>query len=215
MTLRGPSRLTGHLGSSVSALVDGQLDADATERAWQHVEQCPACRRLVEHEGWVKRQLAHIAETPSPEVPSDRFVGTLLDLDPTDAAWSDTAWSHTVWSGTAGDRGRGRGRRRVGIAVVGAGSVSAAVLGLSTLSGVSIGLAGSPAPAASIGRAGLPSPATPKPSPSPSLAPASPTGAPLLPVGAPTTAVRGQQPGHLLGIDPGRLARPGLASARH
>ena len=74
-------RLGGHLGSSVSALVDGQLDDESAERAWAHVMQCPACRRLVEHEGWVKRQLAQISGGPRADQPSDRFLGSLLDLD--------------------------------------------------------------------------------------------------------------------------------------
>ncbi len=137
--------LGGHLGSSVSALVDGQLDDQETERAWQHVHQCLPCARLVEHEGWVKRHLAQIAGAPRADAPSDRLVGSLLELDPTAAAWADT---HEI-------ERSGRGRRRAGIALVGAGSVSAAVFGLSTLSGVSMGIGGStgPTPATSIGGA--------------------------------------------------------------
>ena len=49
--------LSGHIGSKVSALVDGQLPPSEEERAWSHVLTCPGCRRLVEHEGWTKRQL--------------------------------------------------------------------------------------------------------------------------------------------------------------
>ena len=82
--------LSGHLGSTVSALVDGQLDDEAAERAWQHVLHCPPCRRLVEHEGWVKRQLAQIADAPRADEPSDRFLGSLLDLDPAAVAWAET-----------------------------------------------------------------------------------------------------------------------------
>jgi len=124
--MRRPVRLlSGHLGASVSSLVDGQLDEEATERAWQHVMHCPPCRRLVEHEGWVKRQLAQIAGAPTDEQPSDRFLGSLLDLDPASVAWAETREIERT----------GRGRRRAGIALVGVGSVSAAVLGLSTLSG--------------------------------------------------------------------------------
>lgn len=136
--------LGGHLGSSVSALLDGQLDDAETERAWAHVHQCPACWDLVEHEGWVKRHLAQIAGAPPAETPSDRLVGSLLDLDPAAVAWADTREIER----------RGRGRRRAGIALVGAGSVSAAVLGLSTLSGAPMGIgAGRTAPASSIGGA--------------------------------------------------------------
>jgi hypothetical protein len=130
-------RLGGHLGSSVSALVDGQLDDETAERAWGHVMHCVPCRRLVEHEGWVKRQLAQIAGTPSPEEPSDRFVGALLDLDPVSADEASDAWAET---GRLEDRSRIR--RRTGIALVGAGSVSAAVFGLSTLGATPMGIGG-------------------------------------------------------------------------
>jgi len=166
------SLLSGHLGSSVSALVDGQLDAEAAERAWQHVGQCQPCRRLVEHEGWVKRQLAQIADTPSAEAPSDRFLGALLDLDPAAVAWAETQEIED----------RSRTRRRAGIALVGAGSVSAAVLGLSTLSGAPLGIGGgSGTPATSIGGAG-----------------SSPTAA----VVAPRAAVHGRLPGWTLEPSP-------------
>jgi anti-sigma factor RsiW len=140
--------LGGHLGSSVSALVDGQLDDETAERAWAHVMHCPPCRRLVEHEGWVKRQLAQIAGAPRPDEPSDQFLGSLLHLDPT-AVDASTAWAET-------DRleDRSRGRRRAGIALVGAGSVSAAVFGLSTLGATPMGIGGSAGtPASSIGGA--------------------------------------------------------------
>ena len=137
--------LGGHLGSSVSALLDGQLDEQESERAWQHVHQCLPCAQLVEREGWVKRHLAQIAGGPRADAPSDQLVGSLLELDPTAAAWADT---HEI-------ERSGRGRRRAGIALVGAGSVSAAVFGLSTLSGASMGIGGSsgPSPATSIGGA--------------------------------------------------------------
>jgi hypothetical protein len=131
----GMWRLGGHLGSSVSALVDGQLDEETTERAWDHVLHCPPCRRLVEHEGWVKRQLAQIAGATTPEQPSDRLVGSLRGLDPAVLDASD------AWAATDRLEDRSRTRRRAGIALVGAGSVSAAVLGLSTLTATPMGLA--------------------------------------------------------------------------
>jgi hypothetical protein len=136
--------LGGHLGSSVSALVDGQLGEDESERAWQHVLRCPACRRLVEHEGWVKRQLAQIGGASGTATPSDGLMGSLLRLDPASVAWADARQIERT----------GRGRRRAGIALVGAGSVSAAVFGLSTLSGAPMGIGGSSgAPASSLGGA--------------------------------------------------------------
>ena len=138
-------RLGGHLGSSVSALVDGQLDAETTERAWEHVMSCIPCRRLVEHEGWVKRQLAQVAGTSAPDAPSDRFVGALRNLDASTLEASD------AWAETSRLEQRSRTRRRAGIAIVGAGSVSAAVLGISTLTASPMGVGGAGAPASSIG----------------------------------------------------------------
>lgn len=169
-------RLGGHLGSSVSALVDGQLDDESAERAWAHVMQCPACRRLVEHEGWVKRQLAQISGGPRADQPSDRFLGSLLDLDP---STHDSAWS--AWAQTDQLEERSRNRRRAGIALVGAGSVSAAVLGLSTLAASPMGIGGTTgAPMSSISHASTSTPPTPA-------------------VVAPAVSVHGRLPGWTLG----------------
>jgi anti-sigma factor RsiW len=149
-------RLGGHLGSSVSALVDGQLDDETAERAWQHILQCPSCRDLVEHEGWVKRQLAQIAGGPAPDEPSDRLVGSLLGLDPA------TLEASSAWAETDRVEERARARRRAGIALVGAGSVSAAVFGLSTLGATPMGIGGSAgSPASSVGGANTSGNATP------------------------------------------------------
>ena len=55
-----------HLGSRVSALLDGRLAPGEEERCWNHVHECHACRDLVEHEGWVKTQLAQLSFGPTP-----------------------------------------------------------------------------------------------------------------------------------------------------
>jgi hypothetical protein len=159
----GMWRIGGHLGSSVSALVDGQLDPETAERAWEHVMTCPPCRRLVEREGWVKRQLAEMAGAQATAPPAD-LVGSLYELDPE---------TREAWAAVEHLEDRARGRRRAGLAAVGVGSVSAAVLGLSTLSGAPLGIGGAPAgpPATSLTRstptAGPVS--TPAGSPSPSV----------------------------------------------
>ena len=54
-----------HLGARVSALVDGHLAPEEEERCWSHVHTCHTCRDLVEHEGWVKTQLAQLSFGPS------------------------------------------------------------------------------------------------------------------------------------------------------
>lgn len=51
----------GHLGSRVSALLDGHLPPAEEERAWEHVHACHPCRDLVEREGWVKTRLAELS----------------------------------------------------------------------------------------------------------------------------------------------------------
>jgi hypothetical protein len=127
--------LGGHLGVAVSALVDGQLDAASAERAWVHVHGCGTCRRQVEREGWVKTQLASM---PGDEGPPPQLLGSLYSLgrgaeDPDPAV---------AWAAVEELERRGRGRRRTGIAVVGAGSVSAAVLGLASLTGSTLGIGG-------------------------------------------------------------------------
>ncbi len=140
-------KLGGHLGATVSALVDGQLDPESTERAWQHVLTCASCRSDVQREAWVKRRLA----TMCGNEPSARLLGSLQQL-PSHVVGSAPTWAAlAAWAEVDSLEESTRGRRRVGFAVAGAGSVSAAVLGFAALS--SFGLGGSaPAgsPAASI-----------------------------------------------------------------
>jgi anti-sigma factor RsiW len=131
--LEGP--LSGHLGAAVSALVDGQLDEASADEAWAHVHNCPACRRLVERESWVKRQLSQMGGSE----PSARLLGSLYELEPSDELVD-------AWAAVDEIERQGRGRRRVGLALVGAGSVGAAVFGLTALSGALLtGPAGTPA----------------------------------------------------------------------
>jgi anti-sigma factor RsiW len=110
--------LSGHIGASVSALVDGQLSAEEEERAWAHIVGCPGCRRLVEREGWTKRRLSSLSAVPveaqAPQ-PPQRLIGSLYDID----AWADVDQIEHA----------GR-RRRAAVAVVAVGSVGAGVLGI-------------------------------------------------------------------------------------
>lgn len=136
--------LGGHLGGpAVSALVDGQLDDESTERAWSHVVTCPSCGRAVEREGWVKRQLAQMAgsTTPGGDVPAG-LLGSLQALDPDDVLDPVARETRDAWAAVDELEERGRGRRRAGLAAVGVGSVSAAVLGISALSGSTLGIGG-------------------------------------------------------------------------
>lgn len=69
--------MIGHLGSRVSALLDGQLSAAEEERAWDHIHTCLDCRQAVEHEGWVKTRLAGLS-FGSPTAAPDTLKGSLL-----------------------------------------------------------------------------------------------------------------------------------------
>lgn len=125
--------LSGHIGTSVSALVDGQLSAGAEERAWAHVMTCPGCRRLVENEGWTKTRLRSVDASPCGA--PDRLLGALYDV----GAWAQVDEITRVSR-----------RRRTAVALIGAGSVSVAVLGLVALNPAPAGqgeLPGGPGPA--------------------------------------------------------------------
>ncbi len=111
--------LSGHIGTKASALVDGQLAPAEEERAWSHVLTCPGCRRLVEREGWVKRQLGSLS-SPGEVDPPPQLLGSLYAVD----AWAavDQIEQHSR-------------RRRTTVAVLGGGAVGACVLGLLTVTG--------------------------------------------------------------------------------
>jgi len=111
--------LSGHIGAKVSALVDGQLSRSEEERAWSHVLTCPGCRRLVEREGWTKRQLGWLG-TPEAADPSPQLIGSLYAVD--------------AWAAVDEIEKRSR-RRRTAVAIVGSGAVAASVLGLITVTG--------------------------------------------------------------------------------
>jgi anti-sigma factor RsiW len=116
-------KLHGHIGSTASALVDGQLSPAEEERAWKHVLTCPGCRRLVEKEGWVKQRLAGLGLPPVTAPPS--LVGSLYDVD---------AWA------TVDEIERRSTRRRAATALVGAGSVGFAVLAVMAVTSPPAGL---------------------------------------------------------------------------
>ena len=109
----------GHLGTRVSALLDGQLSAEETERAWAHVHGCHACRDLVEREGWVKTRLQGVSLESGPA--SDRLKGCLLGALP--------APQHPA----AVSAERDHRRRQIGVAALGGGAVGAAVMGVVAL----------------------------------------------------------------------------------
>jgi anti-sigma factor RsiW len=133
--------LGGHLGATVSALLDGQLDPASTERAWAHVHACALCDRQVKHEGWTKTQLASINEESGPP---PGLLGSLYGLGASHDSAGPRARAEEArgWELLRQIEQQGRGRRRTGLALAGAGPV--AVLGLAGLAGGTLGLGGGP-----------------------------------------------------------------------
>ncbi len=112
--------MIGHLGTRVSALLDGQLSAKETEEAWTHVYSCHVCRDLVEREGWVKTRLAGLCDAGAGDAercaPSG-LKGSLLSMPPGEAL-------------LAGPEGQAASRRTTGAVVLGGSAVGAAMLGV-------------------------------------------------------------------------------------
>ena len=114
--------MIGHLGTRVSALLDGQLSTADEERAWDHVHSCHQCRDAVEREGWVKTRLAtmQLVGTAAPS----HLKGSLLVRGLVD--WPDLP-DHPALA-DAGAR-----RRHLGMTGIGSGAVGAAVMGVLAL----------------------------------------------------------------------------------
>ncbi|MDQ4051702.1 MAG: hypothetical protein M3237_03250 [Actinomycetota bacterium] len=121
--------MIGHLGTRVSALLDGQLSAEETERAWDHVHTCHTCRDRVEREGWVKTRLAGLSYDTG--CAPAHLKGSLLGMPPGDVLLSL-------------EEQRSR-RAGLGLAAIGGGAVGAAVMGV-------LALGAAPADAPSIER---------------------------------------------------------------
>jgi anti-sigma factor RsiW len=114
-----------HLGSRVSALLDGRLSPVEEERLWAHVHECHPCRDLVEREGWVKTQLATLSfeSTSAPEQLKSSLMGGLTCSGLTPPPFPP-----------ASPRSRHRG-----LVAIGGGAAGAAVVGV-----LALGAAGTP-----------------------------------------------------------------------
>lgn len=155
--------MIGHLGSRVSALLDGQLSPEETDRAWEHVHTCHTCRDQVEREGWVKTRLTGLSfEVAAPCTP-DSLKGSLLGA--------------AACAGPPGEvylvGGPDRRRTTVGFAAIGGSAVGAAVMGVLVLG---VAPASAPAPNAPVTSITQDAPRTPAPSVSTRRAWISPDG---------------------------------------
>ncbi|MXG89351.1 zf-HC2 domain-containing protein [Nocardioides flavescens] len=118
--------MIGHLGQRVSALLDGQLSAEETERAWAHVHACHQCRDLVEHEGWVKTRLAGLSFATTD--PAGDLAGHLKG-----ALAGMAAAGPSLPAGDAYLVDHAHRPRRLGLVALGGGAAGAAVMGVLAL----------------------------------------------------------------------------------
>ena len=143
--------MIGHLGSRVSALLDGQLTPEETDRAWEHVHACHTCRDQVEREGWVKTRLTGLSFDVAAPCTPDSLKGSLLGA--------------AAFAGTPGDAylaaGPDRRRTTIGLAAIGGSAVGAAVMGVLVLG---VGPASAPAPTTPVTSITQDAPRTPAPS---------------------------------------------------
>lgn len=131
--------LGGHLGDRASALLDGQLCAEETERAWAHVHGCHACRDRVEREAWLKRRLAGLTYDPTACSTPDDLKGTLL------GAPGDVFFPLGL---QYVDQDRSSHRRALTLAALGGVGVGAAMMGVLALAAGPASAPTTPAPAA-------------------------------------------------------------------
>ncbi|KQY56275.1 MULTISPECIES: hypothetical protein [unclassified Nocardioides] len=112
--------MIGHVGTKVSALIDGQLPQAESDRLWVHVHGCAMCRSHVEREGWVKTRLAGLNATSQPAAPN--YLASVL-----------CRATHLPEEPAPALSPLGSRRRTMAVAVVGAGSVGAAMVGVFAL----------------------------------------------------------------------------------
>lgn len=129
--------MNGHLGSWVSALADGQLPPDQTERALAHVALCRRCAAELEAAREARRALAAAADVPvapdlaarllalSATVPSSD--GDPLRERPQPGPWEPAPWTAPLTNDLLAAARRRRARRLAALGVGGAGVAAAAL----------------------------------------------------------------------------------------
>jgi len=122
------SLLGGHLGARASALLDGQLSPEESQRAWEHLADCRSCQEEIERERWIKGRVAGLGYDRSTAAPPT-LKGELLGA-PTSPATCLAAHP----------------RRALGLAAVGGGALGAAVMGFLAFGAAPADAPTSPAP---------------------------------------------------------------------
>lgn len=113
-----------HVGDRLTALVDGRLGAAEQDKVMAHVRHCAQCRDALAREHWIQGQLKQL---PGAE-PSAALLLNLQDIgsDPSAAVPIDDVPRAQWWLPT---------RRRAVLAVAGAGTAAASLIGLAYVVG--------------------------------------------------------------------------------
>ena len=119
--------MNGHLGTEIPALVDGELDHAARERALGHLARCAACRAEVDDERRLKARLRDIGAAGP--LPGDDLAQRLLRLAPsadsTPPSWPTAGSSGVLPPAPAPRPVLPRGALGSAVLVVGLGAVLA------------------------------------------------------------------------------------------
>jgi hypothetical protein len=130
-----------HLGSWISALADGQLDAAATERALAHVAACRQCADELDAARAARHALLRSADVaPAPDL-AERLLALSATIPPSDgdplrkpvraARWEVPAeWQTTLTGDLAARRRRRRTQRLVAAGAGGVGVLGCALFAL-------------------------------------------------------------------------------------
>jgi anti-sigma factor RsiW len=128
--------VSGCLGEVAAALVDGELDHAARERAQRHLAHCLSCRAEVDAQRRLKAALSGLSPAPAPDALTARLLA--LQVPGTDRLEVPRGPVRPATvrpaAGPRGVRPRGRRRRRttVGTAIVALGVVALALGGPQT-----------------------------------------------------------------------------------
>ncbi|MFL6239541.1 MAG: anti-sigma factor family protein [Actinomycetes bacterium] len=143
-----------HLGDQVSALVDGELDHDARDRALAHLAGCEGCRLAVDEERRAKSAVRHLEVPLLPPSLTDRLSALPAELSAPAGLRAGGAWPtgprrrprSRRAAGPADQRPRGaaRRRRRLATAATGVLAVTACAAALAVGGGTAGGRAVSP-----------------------------------------------------------------------
>jgi anti-sigma factor RsiW len=119
-----------HLGHRLSALIDGELDAEERDRVLVHLARCESCLGEVVALRTLKRRMNALGEAAADAELTRRLMGLAHSGEPASAGRSGPgAWPGMAASGSGGPGRRGREVRPAWYVTIGATAVVLAGVG--------------------------------------------------------------------------------------